>query len=89
MPMNLLIDHSSGLAGPREEANFHYPLTNVLVIAVAAKEYFGDQRFRYGSLDHESQTEAKHGAFGEYHDRLVRRRVFLSTGAVELPALSK
>lgn len=34
--MNLLIDHFSGLDDPREEAKVHYPLTNVLVIAVAA-----------------------------------------------------
>jgi hypothetical protein len=34
--MNLLIDHFSGLDDPREEANVHDPLTNVLVIAVAA-----------------------------------------------------
>ena len=34
--MNLLIDHFSGLDDPREKAKVHYPLTNVLVIAVAA-----------------------------------------------------
>ena len=34
--MNLLIDHFSGLNAPREKANLHYPLTNVLAIAVAA-----------------------------------------------------
>ena len=55
----------------------------------AVKEHFDDQHFRRGSLDHEPQTEAKHDAFDESHGRLVRRRVFASTGAAELPALSK
>jgi len=34
--MNLLTGHFSGLHDPREEANLHDPLTNVLVIAAAA-----------------------------------------------------
>ena len=60
----------------------------------AAKEHFDGQRSRRGSLDqgasnHESQTEVKHDAFDESHGRLVRRRVFASTDAAELPALSK
>ncbi len=55
----------------------------------AVKEHFDDQRSRRGSLDHEPETEAKHDAFDESHGRLVRRRVFASTDAAELPALSK
>ena len=55
----------------------------------AVKKHFDDQRFRRGSLDHESQTEAKHDAFDESHGRVVRRRVFASTDAANLSALSK
>jgi predicted transposase YbfD/YdcC len=55
----------------------------------AVKEHLGDQRSRRGSLSHESQTEVTHDAFDESHGRLVRRRVFVSTDAAELPALSK
>lgn len=55
----------------------------------AFKEHFDNQHFRRGSLDHDSQTEAKHDAFDESHGRLVGRKVFARTDAAELPALSK
>ena len=54
----------------------------------AAKEYFDEQRFRRGSSKHESETQALRDAFDESHGRIVRRRVFASTGAAQLPALS-
>ena len=55
----------------------------------AVKGHFDDQHSRRGALDQEPETEAIRDAFDESHGRLVRRRVFASTDAANLPALSK